>query len=67
LRKSAATLGPKWFTPDSLIGNANPAFSQQISDVAEAQREAVIKPDRVLDDFGRKAIAAIDDFCDLEW
>jgi hypothetical protein len=28
----------------------------------EAQREPKIEPDRVLDDFGRKAIAAIPDF-----
>ena len=53
--------------PDRLIGDDNPAFSQQILDLAEAEREAVIKPDRVLDDFGRKAIAAIADFCHLEW
>ena len=37
----------------------DPAFRQQIFDVAEAQREPNIEPDRVLDDFGRKAIAAI--------
>src|SRR5271157_435494 len=40
---------------DRLIGDDNPAFRQQILDVAEAQREAIIKPDRVLDDFGWKA------------
>jgi hypothetical protein len=33
-----------------------------VFDVAEAQREPEIEPDRVLDDFGRKAIAAIADF-----
>jgi hypothetical protein len=46
--------------PDGLI--SDPAFRQQIFDVAETQREAEIEPDRVLDDFGRKAIAAIADF-----
>ena len=53
--------------PDRLIGNNNPAFGQQILDVAEAQRKPEIDPDRVLDDFGRKAIAAITDFGHLKW
>jgi Hsp20/alpha crystallin family len=48
--------------PDGLIGDRDPAFRQQIFDVAETQREAEIEPDRVLDDFGREAIAAIADF-----
>jgi hypothetical protein len=45
--------------PNGLVGDHDPAFRQQIFDVAEAQREPEIEPDRVLDDFGRKAIAAI--------
>jgi hypothetical protein len=45
----------------------DPAFRQQIFDVAEAQREPNIEPDRVLDDFGRKAIAAIADFDHRGW
>jgi hypothetical protein len=49
--------------PDGLIGDHDPAFRQQIFDVAEAQCEPNIEPDHVLDDFGRKAIAAIADFC----
>src|ERR1700730_4850928 len=53
--------------PDSLIGDHDPAFRQQIFDVAEAQREPNIEPDRVLDDFGRKAIAAIADFDHRGW
>ena len=53
--------------PDSLIGEHDPAFRQQIFDVAEAQREPNIVPDRVLDDFGRKAIAAIADFDQRGW
>ncbi len=48
--------------PDGLVGDRDPAFRQQIFDVAEAQREPNIEPDRVLDDFGWKAIAAIADF-----
>ena len=55
---SAATIGPKWFT-QRRTGNQDPAFRQQIFDVAEAQREPNIEPNRVLDDFGRKAIAAM--------
>jgi hypothetical protein len=37
-----------------LIGNQDPTLSQQILDVAEAQGEPDIKPDRLLDNFGRK-------------
>jgi hypothetical protein len=48
-------------TLESRFRKRHPAFRQQIFDVAEAQREPNIEPDRVLDDFGRKAIAAIAD------
>jgi hypothetical protein len=34
-------------------------LSQQILDVAETQGESDIKPDRLLDDFGREAIFRI--------
>jgi hypothetical protein len=44
-----------------LIGHQDPTLSQQILDVAEAQSEPDIKPDRLLDDFGREAVAAIAD------
>ena len=40
-------------------GKPESAFRQQIFDVAEAQREPNVEPNRVLDDFGRKAIAAM--------
>ncbi len=49
------------------LKNSDPAFRQQIFDVAEAQREPNIEPDRLLDDFGRKAIAAIADFAHRGW
>ena len=64
LRRSATIFGSKMVHPaaDGLIGNQDPTLSQQILDVVEAQREPNIEPDRVLDDFGRKAIAAIADF-----
>jgi hypothetical protein len=47
------------------IGHQVPALSQQILDVAEAQSEPDIKPDRLLDDFGREAVAAIADLGDV--
>src|SRR3984893_12713501 len=53
--------------PDGLIGDHDPAFRQQIFDVAEAQREPNIKPDRLLDDFGREAVAAIADLGHHRW
>ena len=53
--------------PDGLIEDHDPAFCQQIFDVAEAQREPNIESDRVLHDFGRKAIAAIADFDHRGW
>jgi hypothetical protein len=37
-----------------LVGHHDAAFRQQILDVAEAQGEPDIKPDRLLDDFGRE-------------
>ena len=69
LRRSAAILRCKVIDPAAhgLIGNDDPALRQQIFDVAEAQREPEIEPDRVLDDLGRKAIAAIADFDHREW
>src|SRR3984893_12581817 len=43
----------------ALIGHQDPALGKQILDVAETQGEPDIKPDRLLDDFGREAVAAI--------
>src|ERR1019366_7693827 len=42
-----------------LIGHQDPTLSQQILNITEAQGEPDIKPDRLLDDFGREAVAAI--------
>jgi len=50
-----------------LIGHQDPTLSQQILDVTEAQGEPDIKPDRLLDDFGREAVAAIADFGHHRW
>src|SRR6516162_7935869 len=46
-------------TPHRFIGDVEPALGQQFLHVAIAQREAEIEPDRVLDDLGRKTMAAI--------
>jgi hypothetical protein len=50
-----------------LIGDQDPTLSQQILDVAEAQGEPEIEPDRLLDDFGREAVAAIADLGHHRW
>src|SRR5271157_2816399 len=50
-----------------LIGHQDPTLGQQILDVAEAQGEPDIKPDRLLDDFGREAVAAIADLRHHRW
>src|ERR1700745_1091142 len=39
-----------------LIGQNDPAFRQQILNVAKAQSETQIEPYRLLDDFGRKPV-----------
>src|SRR5450432_939729 len=49
-------------TPNGLVGDRDAAFRQQIFDVAEAQGEPEIKPDRLLNDLGREAIPAVADF-----
>ena len=54
-------------TAHGLIGHQDPALSQQILDVVEAQSEPDIKPDRLLDDFGREAVAAIADLGHHRW
>src|SRR5215216_1545690 len=46
-------------TPDRLVGKVETPFGQKLLDVAVAQCEAQIQPDRVLDDRRRKAMATI--------
>jgi hypothetical protein len=67
--KIGSDLGSKMVHPAAhrLIGNQDATLSQQILDVAEAQGEPDIKPDRVLDDFGREAVAAIADLGHHRW
>lgn len=54
---------PKFHRPatNRLIGDVNPSFREYILDIAEAKCEAVVEPDRVLDNYRRKAMAAIGD------
>src|SRR5271169_4266355 len=49
-------------TPDRFIGDVEPPLGEEFLDVAIAQREAQIEPDRMLGDRGGKAMAAIGDF-----
>jgi hypothetical protein len=46
-------------TPHRFIGDVEPALGEQFLHVAVAQREAEMESDRVLDDLGRKTMAAI--------
>ena len=52
-------VGPEGLTPqpDRLVRDGDPAFGEQILDVAEAQAKAVVEPDCVTDDLGRKVVA----------
>src|SRR5271166_2323510 len=45
--------------PHRFVGDVEPSVGQQLLDIAIAQGEAEIKPDRVLDDLGREAMAAV--------
>jgi len=53
--------GPKLETPSAngLVGHLNTALGKKILDVAEAQRESVIEPDRIADDLWREPVAVI--------
>ena len=44
-------------TADGLIGDLNPALGQQLFDVAEAEREAEIEPDRMAYDVRPKSVS----------
>ena len=57
-------MGPNFQHPisDGFVRDIEPALGQQFLDIAIAQREAQIEPDRMLDDRRGKAVAAIGDF-----
>src|SRR6202030_3244065 len=46
-------------SPHRFVGDVEPSFGQQFLDIAVAKGEAEIEPDRVLDDLGREAMAAV--------
>src|SRR6516165_476554 len=46
-------------TPHRFIGDVEPAFGQQLLDIAVAKGEAKVEPNRVLDDLGREAMATV--------
>jgi hypothetical protein len=46
-------------SPHRFIGDVQTAFGEQFLHVSVTQGEAEIKPDRVLNDLGRKPMAAI--------
>src|SRR5260370_2637197 len=45
--------------PYGLVGDLKPALGQQFLDIAVAQGEAEIEPDRVLDHLGREPMTAV--------
>jgi hypothetical protein len=53
--------------PNRLVRDHDAAFRQQLFDVAKAQCEPEIESDRLLDDFGREAVAAIADLGHRRW
>src|ERR1700730_10810620 len=62
-------LGSKMVHPAShgLIGHQDTTLSKQILNIPEAQGEPDIKPDRLLDNLGREAVAAIADLGHHRW
>src|SRR5688572_23004144 len=45
--------------PDGLVGYLDPALGQEFLDIAIAEGEAQIEPDRTLNDVARKAVAGV--------
>src|SRR5262249_9761945 len=58
---AGAAAGPELYhpAPHRFIGDLDPALGKEVLDVAVAQGEAEAEPDRVLDDLGREAMAAV--------
>jgi hypothetical protein len=46
-------------SPHRFVGDVEPSFGQQFLDIAVAQGEAEVEPDRLLDDLGRKVMTAV--------
>jgi hypothetical protein len=55
--------GPEVVYPASngLVGDRNAALCQQVFDVAQAQGEPEVEPDRLLNDLGWESVAAVAD------
>ena len=55
-------LGPELETPAAtgLIGNDDTTFSHQILDISQTEREPVVEPHSMTDDFTRKAMAFVE-------
>jgi hypothetical protein len=49
-------------TPNGLVGHGHTTFRQQIFDVAQAEREPEVEPNRLLNDLGRESVTRIADF-----
>ena len=52
---------------DCLVGDRNSTLSEQIFDVAKAQREPKIEPNRLLNDLGREPVPSVADFRHSLW
>jgi hypothetical protein len=59
--KSSGVPGAKFDTPQSnrLVANRNTTLSHKILDFATAQIEAMLEPDNVLNELGRKLVAFV--------
>ena len=47
---------------DGLVGDDDPPFSQQILYISKAQREPMVQPHGMTDNFGRKSVASVAGF-----
>jgi hypothetical protein len=59
--KSSGVLRTKFDTPqsDRLVADRDTTLGHQILDIAATQIEAMIEPDDVLNDLGRKSVALV--------
>ena len=45
--------------PNALVVNIQSAFGEKVLDIAAAQSETAVQPNRMLDNLGRKAVAFV--------
>jgi len=64
LFESSGVLCSELQTPEtnSFVGNHDATFCQQVLNIPKAESEAMVKPHRVTDDFGREAVAFVAGF-----